>query len=447
MTYGYLIVLGLIFIGVGLILFGIDFLVKKSQMSKRAFWTLQSVLSISYLLFAFVTYMKWQEHNYIIFPKDFKGEAGIIFGMEGYPELPETKFWKKTISIPENGLIITSTKTEDIPSAIRWAFTDNSIINFNRIDWDSNFEIDCITSESKVRGWLFQVDGGQSSTIKNEMVELCNAISANQKKSSYKSKFSIISSDKKGDYLSLQNKGLTSLPNGLGKLNLYKAILTGNDLKELPPQILEISSLENLILAVNPINEFPCDLYRLKRLKSISIAKTEIKEINCDLSMLDSLEHFDIARNGLEIFPEQINSIPNLIWLSLNDNEFADFSFIDGRLNKLKTLDLYSNLVTTISKETHHLTNLKELLIFDNKIDSIPDNISDFESLEKLEIWDNPIRYISPNISKLTNLKSMRIDDDNLTQTDKDNLKSWLPNCKINYQTRSKKKNALQQGL
>ena len=87
------------------------------------------------------------------------------------------------------------------------------------------------------------------------------------------------------------------------------------------------------------------------------------------------------------------------------------------------------------------------LLIFDNKIDSIPDNISDLESLEKLEIWDNPIRYISPNISKLTNLKSIRIDDDNLNQVDKDNLKSWLPNCEINYQTRSKKKNALQQGV
>lgn len=446
-TYGYLIVLGLIFIGVGLLLYLIDFLVKKFQNSKRAFWSLQSVLTIAYLLFAFVTYMKWQEHNYIVFPKDFKGEAGIIFGMEGYPELPETKFWKKTINIPENGLIITSTKTEDIPSTIRWAFTDNSAIDYNRINWDANFEIDCITNDSKVRSWLFQVEGDESSTIKNEMVELCNAISDSKKKSYYRSEFSAISSDKRGKYLWLQDKGLTSLPDGLGKLNLYKAILTGNDLKELPSQILEISSLENLILAVNPINEFPCDLNRLKRLKSISIAETEIKEINCDLSLLDSLDHFDIARNGLTTFPEQIKSIPNLTWLSLNSNSFTDLSFIDGRLNKLETLYLYSNQVKTLSKETQHLAHLRELLIFDNKIDSIPDNISDLENLEKLEIWDNPIRYISPNISKLTNLKSIRIDDDNLSQADKDNLESWLPNCEINYQTRSKKKNALQQGV
>ncbi|MEL0037084.1 MAG: hypothetical protein VW882_11895, partial [Gammaproteobacteria bacterium] len=132
-----------------------------------------------------------------------------------------------------------------------------------------------------------------AEAAKNVMVELCNAISKNQKNSLYKSEFSAISSDKRGKYLWLQDKGLTSLPDGLGKLNLYKAILTGNDLKELPSQILEISSLENLILAVNPINEFPCNLNRLKRLKSISIAETEIKEINCDLSLLDSLDHFD----------------------------------------------------------------------------------------------------------------------------------------------------------
>ncbi|MGL5945692.1 MAG: hypothetical protein ACRCZV_05955, partial [Sediminibacterium sp.] len=115
----------------------------------------------------------------------------------------------------------------------------------------------------------------------------------------------------------------------------------------------------------------------------------------------------------------------------------------DSRLNKLEILYLYTNKVNNISKETRHLGNLKELLIFDNKIDSIPDNISDLKNLEKLEVWDNPIKYISPSISKLTKLKAMRLDDDFLTQADKDNLRKWLPNCEIKYQTRKEKKNAL----
>lgn len=387
--------------------------------------------------------MKWQEHNAIVFPNKFTGQAGIIFGIEGYPELPKTEFWKKTIYVPEDGLIITSTKVEDIPHTIKFSFRDNSSIDYNQINWDPNFEIDCIISESKVKSWLFILDSRETSIIKNKMTELCNIIAENKVNSSYKSEFSAIATDNQGKYLWLQDKGLTSLPNGLSNLDIYKAILTGNNFTKIPPQILEITSLEDLILAVNPLSEFPCDLSRLKRLKSVSFANTDIKEINCDLSQLDSLEEFDIARNGLTNFPEQIKTIPNLTWLSLNDNQFTDLYFIDSRLSKLKILHLYSNKIKTISKESQYLGNLEELLIFDNQIDSVTSNISDFKNLEKLEIWDNSIKFISPNIRKLAKLKSLRIDDDYLTQTDKENLKKWLPNCEINYQTRSKKENAL----
>jgi hypothetical protein len=439
LTLGYLIVLGLIFIGVGLIVYFVDNLTRRLFKKKETFWTAQYVLTAAYLILAFITYMKWQEYNAIVFPKAFTGQAGIVFGIEGFPALPETKFWKKTINIPENGLIITSTKAEDIPSRVRFSFTGNSKVDYSQIDWDPNFEIDCITSDSKIKSWLFQVSDSQSFSIKSTMTDLCNQIYSNQIRSFYKSQNSVVWADDNGKYLWLQDKGLTSLPNGLDKLNIYKAILTGNNLRKIPPQIFEIASLQDLILAVNPISEFPCELQKLKRLKSVSFADTEIKEINCDLSKFDSLEHFDLARNNLTKLPEQIKNIPNLTWLSLNDNQFVDLSFIDNRFDKLETLYLYSNKVYKLSKETWYLGNLKELLIFDNKIDSIPDNISDLRNLEKLEIWNNPIKYISPNISKLTMLKALRLDDDMLSQADKDNLRKWLPSCEINYQTRKQK--------
>jgi len=439
LTYGYLIVLGLIFIGVGLLVYVIDYLTFKFLINKRAFWVSQVAMSILYVMLAFVTYMKWREHNYIIFPTQFKGQAGIIFGIEGYPELPKTKFWKKIINIPDDGILITSTKVEDIPHSVRYALADNSQIDHQDISWDPNFEMDCIVSDSKIKGWLFEVGKG-SSTVKDVATSLCNEISASRKKSFYKSENSVVWTDNKGKYLWLHGRGLTSLPNGLEKLNIYKAILTGNNLKEVPLKILEIKDLEELILAVNPIDEFPCSISRLRSLKSISFAETQIKEIDCDLSQLDSLEHFDISRNGLMKFPEQIKAIPNLTWLSLNDNQLMDISFIDERLNKLETLFLYTNKVKKMSEETRHLNRLRELLIFDNEIDSIPDNISDLRNLENLEIWDNPIEYISPKISGLKKLKSMRLDDDYLTQRDKDNLRKWLPNCEITYQTRKEKK-------
>lgn len=442
LTFSYFFFVGIYFVAIGFLIYVIDFLTLKILKSKNKYWITQSILATVYLILAFVTYMKWQEHNYLIFPKDFKGQAGIIFGIEGYPELPKTKFWKKTIIFPKDGIIITSTKEEDIPNSIRFAYSDNSKVEYRDINWEPNFKMDCIVCDSKIKSWLFQVDS-ESSTVKDTMTSLCNAISANQKKSFYKNEEPVIWSDNKGKYLSLHSKGLTTLPNGIGNLDIYKAILTGNDFKTIPKQIYEIKTLEELVLAVNPISEFPCDISRLKKLKSISIAETAIKDIKCDLSQLCSLNHFDIARNELILFPDKIKTLPNLIWLSLNDNKFNDISFIDQRLKKLEILYLYTNRIKNISTETKFLGNLKELLIFDNEIENIPDNIGDLKNLEKLEIWDNPIKNISPRIVELTNLKYMRIDDDFLTEVDKENLKKWLPNCEINYQTRSEEKNSL----
>ena len=438
-SFSYFSFLGIYLVGIALFLFLIDYLIIKFLKKKKYLWIAQSTLSFTYVIISFLSYMKWQEHNYLIFPNGFKGQAGIIFGMEGYPELPKTIFWKKTIHIPQDGIIITSTKIEDVPDAIQYVYADHSAIKYQDINWDPNFAIDCIVTDNKIKSWLFKINKN-SSTVKEKMVSLCNEIAKNRKSSLYKSKNSVVWSDDKGKYLWLQNKNLTSLPEGLGKLSLYKVILTGNSFNDIPRQIYEISSLEELIFAVNPIHVFPCDLSRLKRLKSISFAETGIKEINCDLSSLDSIAHFDISRNGLTKFPEQIKSIPNLSWISLQNNQFKDISFIDSRLKNLETLYLYSNKIKSISEETKFLGNLKELLIFNNEIESIPANIADLKNLEKLEIWDNPIKSISPKIAGLIKLKSMRIDDDFLTQTDKDNLKKWLPNCEINYQTRSEKK-------
>ncbi len=437
-TYGYLIVLALIFVGVGLMLYLIDYGIKRFSKDWKSFWALQSIFTILYISSVFVTYMKWQGHNYIIFPKNFKGQAGIIFGIAGYPELPKTKFWKKTIVMPDDGVLITSTKMEDIPNTLRYAYADSPEPDNTSINWDPNFGIDCIVCDSRIETWLFNT-GSEGSAVKDIMTSLCNEIASRKKTSAYKSISSAIQTDSRGPYLWLNSNSLTSLPNGLEKFNLYKVILSGNKFKEVPEQIFRIKSLEDLIMADNPINKFPCKITQIKYLKSVSFAKTGIKQVDCDLSQLDSLERFDLSGNELTLFPELIKSIPKLTWLSLNDNQLSDLSFIDGKLRKLEILYLYTNKIKNISTETIFLGNLKELLLFDNEIERIPDNISDLKNLEKLEIWNNPIKYISPKISQLKNLKSIRIDDDYLTQTDKDNLKKWLPNCEINYQTRNEK--------
>ena len=383
--------------------------------------------------------MKQGEHNAIIFPDNYKGQAGIIFGIKGYPPLKETKFWKKTIEIPDNGILITSTKQEEIPNTVRYYFRNGKTGDYNKITWDPNFEYSCIINNSVIKSWLFTFDNNSTTQIQETISDLANKINKGEIKSMYTTDNQFVSEDNKGKYLWLQDKNLNFLPDAVSNLNIYKAILTSNNFKEIPTQILSIKSLEDLTIGHNPITEITPAISNLKRLKSLTLNATKIIDIKTDLSRLDSLEHFDFSSNETSHLPDQVKNIPNLICLSLNNNKFQDLTFIDSRLHKLQMLYLYTNEVKHISSEIKLLPNLKELLVFDNQIDSIPDCISSLTNLEKFEIWDNPIKYISPEIKKLTKLKEMRIDDDYLTPQDKQNLKTWLPNCTINFQTRADK--------
>lgn len=44
-----------------------------------------------------------------------KNEFVIVYEMDGYPPLPSTFFWRKTIHIPDNGILITSSSVEELP--------------------------------------------------------------------------------------------------------------------------------------------------------------------------------------------------------------------------------------------------------------------------------------------------------------------------------------------
>lgn len=431
--------LGPITVVVGLFLYLFDAILRRFAASAQKFRTAQTVFSILYLSFCVWSFLKITEHNSITFPADYQGEAGIIFGVKGFPPLPETSFGRRTIDIPENGIIITSTKIEEVPRSVRFHFQNDSSPDFDRIKWQPGFDTDCILDDSKIKAWLFTIDRVEGATVRNKMTELCAYIIEGKAESFYKDKTPLPFKAYSGGKLSLQDRRLTSLPDAVSRLNITKAILTGNDFAEFPKLILENKNIEEIIIAANPLQSIPPEINNLTRLKSLAVDRTKISEINVDLSKMTALEDFSISHNELKIVPEQIKNIPNLKELSLNDNRLESISFVDLRLVKLESLDLYSNKITELSKETKFLINLKRLQIFDNQIGEIPDNISDLVKLEFLEIWDNPVKRISPEIKKLKNLKSMRIDDDYLSESDKENLKAWLPNCQIFFQTRSKK--------
>lgn len=435
LTGGYLIILGAYFIGFALLLFLLDWLTKKTK-TRKAYWVSQAVLSVAYLAFLTFSYLDWNKYNLIVLPDEFQGDGGIVFGIEGYPELPEMKYWVKTIEMPSNGILITSTKEEELPNKFQFQYQDGSSLDFRDSTWNFSHstEFPCILSSSIVKHYSFKIGNNSSSNFQELLSNLCDSINQGKLVTAYVSKYSPIVKEVETPYLHLQNEGLSKLPQNINTLQVKEIILTGNNFTEFPAEVLNMPQLEELLIGHNPVSKLPDNLESLKNLKRLSINATQIKEFPSDLSALESLETIGLDHNEFKKVPEPILTIPNLRRLGLNNNKLTDLKFIDERLEGLESIYLYSNELKQIDCEIENLKSLKELLIFGNEIDSIPGCITSLTNLEKLEIWSNPIKYVSPEIQKLTKLKSMRMEKDNLTEEQMEEIRKWLPNTEINFQ-------------
>lgn len=434
-TGGYLIFLAIYFIGLALILFLLDWLTKKAK-SRKIFVILQLVVSAAYILFLVFSYLDWNKQNLIVFPTNFKGDGGIVFGIEGQPEIPKMRYWKRTIEIPNNGILVTSTQEEELPNKFQFQYKDGSVLDFRDSTWNFSHSIEfpCILSSSLIKHYSFNIGISTSSNFQEFLSTICDSINQGQTKSSYTSEYSPIVKNVEKPYLHLQNKGLSKLPKDINSLQIKKIILTGNNFTEFPSEILNMPQLEELLIGHNPISKLPNNVEGLKNLRRLSINATPIKEFPSDLSALENLESIGLDHNELTELPDPILTIPNLKRIDINNNKLTDLKFIDSRLNGLESIYLYSNQLNRIDCEIENLINLKELLISDNRIDSIPDCIGSLKNLEKLEIWSNPVKYVSPEIQKLTKLKTMHMNKENLTTDQMEEIMKWLPNTKINFQ-------------
>ena len=432
---GYLFFVGLALVGSGIVLFLMDWLSKKAK-SKRVYWLIQFFISSPFLVYITHLHLEGYKHNLIVFPDDFKGESGLIFGIEGYPELPGMKSWKRTIEIPESGVLITSTLKEHLPNGFKFQFRDGTTLNFNDSSWIWSIPRDypCILTASEINHFYFRIGNTSESNFQETLSYLCDSINQGLLTSLYKTEFSPVVTSVKKPYLNLQGWNISTLPDRINILDVNRIILTDNNFSAFPKEIMDMPQLEELLIGHNPVSALPDDLSKLGNLVYLSLNNTLVRDFPTDLSAFENLETIGLDHNELETVPDPILTIPKLKNLRLNNNELTDLTFIDERLDQLESISVYSNRIDQIDCNIMFLTGLTELLIFDNEIDSIPDCISSLVNLQKLEIWSNPITFVTPEVEKLKNLKTLRMDSEHLTEQQMQNIRQWLPKCEIIFQ-------------
>ena len=137
----------------------------------------------------------------------------------------------------------------------------------------------------------------------------------------------------KATTLDLMNNQLTKLPPEIGQLsNLEQLNLSGNQLTELPPEITQLSNLPSLNLSRNQLTELPPEIGQLSNLQSLYLNSNQLTELPPEIGQLSNLLSLYLRNNQLTELPPEIWQLSNLLELFLSENllpvsdEFLDLA-------------------------------------------------------------------------------------------------------------------------
>ncbi|MBD2123982.1 leucine-rich repeat domain-containing protein [Trichocoleus sp. FACHB-262] len=168
--------------------------------------------------------------------------------------------------------------------------------------------------------------------------------------------------------LDLSGKKLTELPGEIGKLTQLETLIlgkwerekkgsqgregfeyvegkwvplvSGNQLKSLPPELANLNNLCMLDLSGNHFEEFPDVVAQLPALEQLTLTWGELKELPKTIGQLTNLTTLHLFENQLTQVPEAIGQLTNLTTLHLSNNQLTQVPEAIGQLTNLSALHL-----------------------------------------------------------------------------------------------------------
>ncbi|WP_166157902.1 leucine-rich repeat domain-containing protein [Neochlamydia sp. AcF84] len=168
--------------------------------------------------------------------------------------------------------------------------------------------------------------------------------------------------------LPLKKKGelLTQWIEGHGK-NIVTLNLNDLGLTFLPPELWQLTKLEELCLNGSQLTHLPAKIGQLSQLKFLHLRWNQLTDIPAEIGQLSQLRWLCLNGNQLTDIPEEIGQLSQLRWLYLSQNQLASLPAAIGQLSQLETLDLSYNQLTAIPAEIRRLPQLIEVRIEENR--------------------------------------------------------------------------------
>ena len=212
--------------------------------------------------------------------------------------------------------------------------------------------------------------------------------------------------------LSLSRNTLSAVPPELSRLTRLRVLdLSLNQLKHLPPELGRLSSLRTLKLSNNQLTDIPPELGDLSHLDSLSLSKNQLRHIPPELGNLSSLRNLKLDDNQLVDLPPELGKLHNLAYLNAENNQLRRIPPELGALSKLTSLDLSSNQLSgNIPAELGALSSLKHLKLQNNLLTGIPPELGHLSRLIWFKLSNNQLNGpLPPELGKLSSLHGLEL--------------------------------------
>jgi hypothetical protein len=175
-----------------------------------------------------------------------------------------------------------------------------------------------------------------------------------------------------------------------GELVGVKRLSLRENLTHFPLEILSLAdSLEVLDLSGNQLSELPPQLVELKKLKIIFASNNLFEHLPEVLGSCAELEMVGFKSNKIK--QVAANSLPaKLRWLILTNNQISVLPDALGERPQLQKLALAGNRLTTLPLSMAQCLNLELIRISANQLTTCPEHILDLPKLRWLAFAGNP---------------------------------------------------------
>jgi Leucine-rich repeat (LRR) protein len=147
----------------------------------------------------------------------------------------------------------------------------------------------------------------------------------------------------------------------------------------------------------------------------------------------DSVRYLSLKHKKLKKLPPELFQFKNLEVLDISKNKLEELPEDIQKLSKLREISVANNNLTTFPVQLGNLLELRKIIAYQNNIALLPTTIGNLTNLELLDLWSNEIESFPPEIKALKKLSFVDLRGIMLSDEQKANFKSLLPNADIQF--------------